>query len=39
MHKSIDVSMPACIIYVCMHVHVYGDENPYVFIYAYSKHA
>ena len=27
MHKSIDLSMCACIIYVCMHVHIYGDKT------------
>ena len=30
MHKSIDVSMCACIIYVCMHLHIYGGKNPYI---------
>ena len=29
MHKSIEVSMCACIIYVCMHVHMFGSKNPY----------
>ena len=32
MHKTIDVSMCACIIYVCMQVHMYGGKNPYVYI-------
>ena len=30
MHKAIDVIMCACIIFVCMHVHMYGGKNPYV---------
>ena len=30
MHKSIHVSMCACITYVCMHVHMHGGKNPYV---------
>ena len=34
MYKSIDVSMFACIIYVCMHVHIYGGKNLYVCVQA-----
>ena len=30
MHKSIHVSLCACIIYVCMHIHMYGGKNQYV---------
>ena len=29
MHKYIHVSMCACIIYVCVHVHMYVGKNPY----------
>ena len=37
MHKSVHVSMCACIIYVSIHEHMYGGKNPYVCMYV-DKH-
>ena len=31
MHESVHVSMSKCIIHVCMHLHMYGGKNAYVF--------
>ena len=33
MYKSVNVSMSVCIIYVCIHVHMYEGKNPYVCVY------
>ena len=32
MYNSIDVSMYACIIYLCMHVHMCGDKNSCIYV-------
>ena len=31
-YKSIDVSKCVCIVDVCMHVHMYGDKNSYIYM-------